>query len=56
MGEGGQPSQSVCFWMPPQFIRRFDRNALPVALQLVRQRLAEQIRRQIELSNQFQLG
>ena len=34
MGKGGQPGQSGCLWMPAQFIRRFDCNALPVALQL----------------------
>ena len=44
MGEGRQPGKPGCLRMPAQFIRRFDCNTLPVALQFLRQRMVKQCR------------
>ena len=42
--------------MPAQFVGRFDRDAATIALELVRQRVIEQIRWQLELADQLQLS
>lgn len=42
--------------MPAQFVGRFDRNAATIALELVRQRVIEQICRQLELADSSSLA
>jgi hypothetical protein len=42
--------------MAPQLVNGFNGDALAVEFELVRLRMSEEVRRQIELPNQFKLG